>query len=219
MVDFLATNSGLSSRFNETVNFRDYNPEELSEIFRRMAKKDNLTLSIEADKHLQNYFKRIFITRDKQNFGNAREVSNLLNKAKGNRSLRLKELRSTNNVSREMLSELTRSDIEGEENLKEKDINAILAELDEFIGMESVKMKIHQLANKLEINRQKMERGLGDAKLTNLHIILTGNPGTGKTTIANKLGEIFKAIGLLPSSKVVVKSRRTYKVPLLMTRE
>lgn len=205
MVDFLATNSGLSSRFNETVNFRDYNPEELSEIFRRMAKKDNLTLSIEADKHLQNYFKRIFITRDKQNFGNAREVSNLLNKAKGNRSLRLKELRSTNNVSREMLSELTRSDIEGEENLKEKDINAILAELDEFIGMESVKMKIHQLANKLEINRQKMERGLGDAKLTNLHIILTGNPGTGKTTIANKLGEIFKAIGLLPSSKVVVK--------------
>lgn len=205
MADFLGTNSGLGSRFNETVNFRDYKPEELSEIFRRMAKKEGLTLDEEADKHLQNYFKKIYIARDKNNFGNAREVLNTLKKAIGNRSLRLQKLRSTTGITRDILSVLTRADIEGEENIKEKDLNAIFAELDEFIGMDSIKREIFDLANKLEFNRRKMEKGLGDAKLTNLHIALTGNPGTGKTTIANKLGEIFKAIGLLPSSKVVVK--------------
>lgn len=205
MNDFLASNSGLESRFNETVNFRDYKPEELSEIFRRMAKKEGLTLDEEADKHLLNYFKKIYIARNKNNFGNAREVQNVLKKAILNRSMRLQQLRSTTTVTRDQLSVLTRVDIEGEENMKEKNLNAILAELDDFIGMENVKSEIRMLANSLKFNRQKMEKGLGDPKLTNLHIILTGNPGTGKTTIAHKLGEIFKAIGLLPSSKVVVK--------------
>lgn len=205
MADFLATNSGLASRFNETVNFRDYKPDELSEIFRRMAKKEGLSLDEEADKHLLNHFKKIYISRDQKNFGNAREVLNILRKAIGNKGLRIQELRRKMEITREMISTLTREDIEGAESLQEKDLDAILSELDEYIGMESVKNAIRDLATRLKFNQRKMERGQGDAKLTNVHIALTGNPGTGKTTIANKLGEIFKAIGLLPSSKVVEK--------------
>lgn len=205
MADFLATNSGLADRFNETVNFRDYKPDELSEIFRRMAKKEGLSLDEEADKHLLNHFKKIYISRDKRSFGNARAAQNILRKAIGNKGLRLQELRREMEITREMISTLTREDIEGAESLKEKDLDAILSELDEFIGMESVKSAIRDLAKKLKFNQQKMERGIGDASLTEIHITLTGNPGTGKTTIANKLGEIFKAIGLLPSAKVVEK--------------
>lgn len=205
MADFLETNSGLASRFNETVNFRDYKPDELSEIFRRMAKKEGLSLDEEADKHLLNHFKKIYISRDQKNFGNAREVLNILRKAIGNKGLRIQELRRKMEITREMISTLTREDIEGAESLQEKDLDAILSELDEYIGMESVKNAIRDLATRLKFNQRKMERGQGDAKLTNVHIALTGNPGTGKTTIANKLGEIFKAIGLLPSSKVVEK--------------
>ncbi len=205
MADFLTTNSGLASRFNETINFRDYKPEELSEIFRRMAKKEKLTLDEEADKHLLNFFKKMYIARDKQKFGNARDVLNVLRAAIGNKSLRLQELRQKMEITREMISTLTREDIEGSENIKGKDLDTILAELDEYIGMDSVKKAIRDLATKLLFNQRKMERGQGDARLTNVHIALTGNPGTGKTTIANKLGEIFKAIGLLSSAKVVVK--------------
>ena len=208
MADFINANSGMASRFNETVNFRDYNPEELTEIFRRMAKAKKLMLDEEAEKHIVNYFKKIYISRDPKKFGNAREARNIADEAEKKQSMRLQKIIDTPDYTPDMLSVLTRADIEGEDSLKEKDLDAILAELDEFIGMDSVKKEIRELANSLEFQRRKMERGIGDAKLTNVHIVLTGNPGTGKTSIALKLGEIFKAIGLLPSSKVTTKEAK-----------
>ena len=121
------------------------------------------------------------------------------------RSVRLQAIRQTPEYKPEMLHILERIDIEGEEGVKEKDLDTILGELDEFIGMDNVKAEIRKLATMLMVNRKMMEMGMADAELTNVHIMLTGNPGTGKTTVANKLGEIFKAIGLLPTSKVVAK--------------
>lgn len=208
MNDFLGTNPGLASRFNETVNFRDYKVEELTEIFRRLVKKEKMTLDAAAAANIEGFFKKMYISRNVNSFGNARAVRNAFEDAMKKQALRLQKLRGTADYTSEMLSILTRADIEGEESLKEKDLDAILAELDEFIGMDSVKKEIRELANNLEFNRRKMERGIGDAKLINLHIILTGNPGTGKTTVASKLGEIFKAIGLLPTSKVVTKEAK-----------
>lgn len=208
MEDFLTANSGMKSRFNETVNFRDYKPDELTEIFRRMVVKEKLTLDEEAEKHIENHFKKMYIGRNTKSFGNAREVRNVFENAQKNQGVRLQQAKNASNYTSEMSGILTRADIEGEENLKDKDLNAILAELDEFIGMDSVKKEIHALATKLDMDKKMQERGFGDAELTNVHIVITGNPGTGKTTIALKLGEIFKAIGLLPTSKVVEKERK-----------
>ena len=215
MENFLTANSGMASRFNETVNFRDYKSAELTEIFRRLVSKEKLALDEDAEKHIENYFNKMYIGRNIKSFGNAREVRNVFDKALKNQSSRLQKLKVASEYTSEMSSILTRADIEGEENLKEKDLDAILAELDEFIGMDSVKKEIRALATKLDVDKKMQERGFGDAELTNVHIVITGNPGTGKTTVALKLGEIFKAIGLLPSSKVVEKERKhllsTYK--------
>ncbi len=208
MADFLTANSGMASRFNETVNFRDYKAEELTEIFRRMVTKEKLVLDEEAEKHIGNYFKKMYIGRNTKSFGNAREVRNAFDKALKNQGMRLQALKGTPDYTPDMLSILARVDIEGEENMKEKDLDGILAELDEFIGMDSVKKEIRALANKLMMDKKMMERGFADAELTNVHIVITGNPGTGKTTIALKLGEIFKAVGLLPTAKVVEKERK-----------
>ncbi|GHS85817.1 hypothetical protein FACS1894201_05960 [Bacteroidia bacterium] len=208
MQDFLNSNSGMSSRFNETVNFKDYNPAELTEIFLRLVKKENLTLDDEAAANIDNFFKKMYISRNVKSFGNAREVRNSFDRAMKNQGLRLQKLRNTPNYTPDMLSILTRADIEGEESTKEKNLNAILAELDDFTGMDSVKKEIRELATKLEFERKMMERGIGNAELTNVHIVLSGNPGTGKTTIALKLGEILHSIGLLPTAKVVEKEAK-----------
>ena len=208
MADFLTSNSGMASRFNETVKFRDYKPDELTEIFHRMVAKESLTLDEEAEKHIENYFKKMYIGRNTKTFGNAREVRNVFDKAVKNQSQRLQKLKNASEYTPDMLNVLTRADIEGEESLKDKDLDAIFAELDEFIGMDSVKKEIRKLATKLDMDKKMQERGFGNAELTNVHIVITGNPGTGKTTVALKLGEIFKAIGLLPTSKVVEKERK-----------
>lgn len=58
------------------------------------------------------------------------------------------------------------------------------------------------------IQRQRVERGLADPENNGIHIALTGNPGTGKTEVAKRLGHVFKAAGILPTDKVVVKEKK-----------
>lgn len=208
MGEFLSSNSGMASRFNETVNFRDYKADELAEIFRRQVKKEHLALDEEAEGFIGNYFSKMYLTRTR-NFGNAREVRNALDRAIKNQGLRLLMLKSTPEYDSSMIHVLTRADIEGEESKNVKSLDTVLAELDEFVGMDSIKAEIRALANKISMDKAMMEMGIADAEITPVHIVLTGNPGTGKTTIACKLGEVFKAIGLLPTDKVVEKERKS----------
>lgn len=207
MGEFLSSNSGMASRFNETVTFRDYKADELAEIFRRQVKKEHLTLDGEAEAFIRNYFSKMYLTRTR-NFGNAREVRNTMDRAIKNQGVRLLELKGTPDYDVSMVHVLTRADIEGEESKNIKSLDTVLAELNEFVGMDSVKAEIRALANKIAMDKEMMEMGIADAEVTPVHIVLTGNPGTGKTTIACKLGEVFKAIGLLPTDKVVEKERK-----------
>jgi SpoVK/Ycf46/Vps4 family AAA+-type ATPase len=207
MGEFLSANSGMTSRFNETVNFRDYTADELTEIFRRQVKKEQLTLASDAEAYISNYFKKMYLTRTRT-FGNAREVRNAIDRAIKQQGIRLLALKNTSDYDPAMANVLTRADIEGEESRNVKTLPEVLAELDDFVGMENVKAEIRALANKIAMDKEMMDMGIADAEITPVHIVLTGNPGTGKTTLAKKLGEIFKAIGLLPTDKVVEKERK-----------
>ncbi len=207
MGEFSQANSGISSRFNRTINFRDYTGEELTEIFRRMVNNspEHYTLSSDADQHIGQFFKKMYLSRTRT-FGNAREVRNVYEKAIASLNNRIEAARKNGDYDPAMDREIIYKDIEGETG--NESVDEILSKFDDLIGMDDVKKQIRAIANRIR-NDKKRAMSLGEATQPKIHIMLTGNPGTGKTIVAKRLGEIFKAIGVLPKGHVVERERRT----------
>lgn len=82
-----------------------------------------------------------------------------------------------------------------------------LARLDRLVGLKKVKEKIRSLMSSYKFLQLRAEAGL-PTKLPALHARFLGNPGTGKTTVARLLGQIYKEMGLLSSGHVVLEERK-----------
>ncbi|KAA3640742.1 MAG: AAA family ATPase, partial [Bacteroidetes bacterium] len=91
MEAFLKANPGLNSRFDKTLKFDDYSPQDLFQIGLHMLKEENLTADPDAEKHLENYFTFLHNYRDKY-FGNARTVRNVIQEVIKAHNLRLAAL-------------------------------------------------------------------------------------------------------------------------------
>lgn len=88
----------------------------------------------------------------------------------------------------------------------QEEIDAVNAELDEIVGLKPIKDYIHSLQSHIALNQLRRAQGLKAAEVSR-HMIFTGNPGTGKTTIARLLARYMKAIGALSQGQLVEVTR------------
>lgn len=103
---------------------------------------------------------------------------------------------------------ITVSEICNKENVENNDktLPELLDELNSLVGLDKVKSKVNDLIIYQKVQKMRRDKNLHTTKST-LHLAFTGNPGTGKTTVARIIGRIYKQIGLLSKGHFIEASR------------
>jgi len=213
MEDFLASNPGLNSRFAMRIRFGGYSPAELMELAQAALAQRGESLDNEAVRELTRMMEDVGRRRIIDELGNGRFVRNLLEKAGQARDVRVMT-RGPEPAASELMT-LRAEDLDeafGELTSRFRGyaeaptLENALAEMDELVGLEPVKLQVHEIAAQLRVARLRDRQGLASQPPAR-HFVFTGPPGTGKTTVARILGRIFAALGLLVRPEVVEAHR------------
>ncbi|MFF8553226.1 right-handed parallel beta-helix repeat-containing protein [Streptomyces sp. NPDC015501] len=203
MESFLSSNPGLASRFTRTIDFANYSVDELVTITENMCTGHRYELAPQTREALARHYERM--PRD-ATFGNGRAARRVFEEMVDRQASRFATMK---NPAESDLALLLPEDVGPDTGTPADDgpgSEELLAQLHAMIGLTAVKNEVTALVNLLTATKQRKAAGLPTPKISN-HLIFSGPPGTGKTTIARLYADLLRSLGVLPKGQLVEVAR------------
>ena len=214
MAQLIDSDPGLKSRINKQVYFENYSAAEMVEIVELVCRDSGLQMRERAKAAVLKHMNENVTSGTE---GNGRYARKLFEKIC--ELLAQRVMNSNDKTSLEITliepEDVPRSlnfraaqVVAGESTSEVPTLESALAELNALTGLNEVKTKVETLVNLLRAN-QAMEKAGKRPVPANLHLVFTGDPGTGKTTVAHIVAKIYRALGVLPSGHLVIANRES----------